>query len=177
MKKSTVRLANERMVLTMTKSETLDKIAALEAEIANIRAELEKPDAPGPWVPETGEQYFAINNNVNIGHFPWWNDRTDRNLLSIGNVFRTREDAEFALERLKVITELRRLAKGFVPDWGDKNQKKWFLHYWTEVRPDFNMAANYGVIYFQSREDAQAAIEAVGAKRLKKYYFMVGENA
>jgi len=163
----------------MTKTEMLDKINALETEIANLRAELEKPDTPGPWVPEKGEKFWLIYNFGAVnGQYQWDNDAFDRGKLSIGNIFRTREDAEFMLERLKVLAELRRLAKGFVPDWGNKHQNKWLLVCWdgSIVRADFTATCSYGApVYFQSREDAQAAIEAVGAERLKKYYFMVGE--
>ena len=164
----------------MTKTEMLDKINALETEIANLRAELEKPDTPGPWVPEKGEKFWLIYNFGAVnGQYQWDNDAFDRGKLSIGNIFRTQEDAEFMLERLKVLAELRRLAKGFVPDWRDTNQKKWYLccDVGGSIHCDYTYGISYGVpVYFQSREDAQAAIEAVGAERLKRYYFMVGEG-
>lgn len=160
----------------MTKTEMLDKIAALEAEIANLRAELEKPDMPGPWVPERGESYYVIGNNGSVRCVTWDNDVIDKGALSIGNVFRSKADAEFALERLKVLAELRRLAKGFVPDWGEKQQAKWTMTYSEAngIDIDYFWETNIGApVYFQSREGAQAAIEAVGMERLKKYYFMV----
>ena len=160
----------------ITKPEMLDKINELEAQINILRALLEKPDAPGPWVPEKGDGYYSIHNNGLIGYFPWSNDQTDKRMLSIGNVFQTRLDAEFMVERLKVLAELRRLANGFVPDWGNKHQNKWLLVYsdGSIIRADFVATCSYGApVYFQSREDAQAAIKAVGVDRLKKYYFMV----
>lgn len=161
----------------MTNAEILDKINELETEIANLRAELEKPDTP--WVPEIGDTYQRITAAGSVMQVGWDNDVVDAAHLSIGNVFRSKADAEFMVERLKVIAELRRLAKGFVPDWGDKNQKKWLLAYDGDGdengRADFCIAVNFGApVYFQSQEDAQAAIEAVGAERLKKFYFMVG---
>ena len=162
----------------MTKPEMLNKIAALETEVANLRALLEKPDTP--WVPERGDTYFRIAGSGSMVEHKWDNDCIDDAYLSIGNVFRTRKDAEFMVERLKVLAELRRLAKGFVPDWDDKQQSKWTLTYdnGDGIDIDYFWSTNIGApVYFQSREDAQAAIETVGAERLKRYYFMVGENA
>lgn len=159
----------------MTTTEMRDKIAALEAEIANLRAALEKPDTPGPWVPKYGDPSWLIHNYGGVGQYIWDDDAPDRGRLSIGNVFHTREDAEFMVERLKVLAELRRLAKGFVPDWENKYQSKWSIKYdLTGIGADVNWGINRAApVYFQSQEDAQTAIEAVGVERLKRYYFMV----
>lgn len=169
----------------MTKTEMLDKIEALrcvindcETQINDIKEKLEEQDTPRPWVPLYGEQYFLIYHNASIGHFPWYNDKTDKHMLSIGNMFRTREDAEFMLERLKVLAELRRLTNGFVPDWWNGDQEKYVLQYYSEddeIDIKHYFVLNHGApVYFQSEEDAKAAVEAIGVDRLKKYYFMMG---
>ena len=43
----------------------------------------------------------------------WDDGKKDKNRLSIGNVFLTKEDANFARQRLKVIAELKKYAKEF----------------------------------------------------------------
>lgn len=94
---------------------------------------------------------------------------------SIGNAFRTEEEAEFMVERLEVIAELKRYAKGykFIP-----GQYNWDINY-TTANTDENIYIAYAIsvvepnIYFATEEDAQAAIDAIGEDRLKKYYFMM----
>lgn len=92
---------------------------------------------------------------------------------AIGNCFRTKEDAEFAVERLKVLKEMRKFA--FQPDWSNTNQMKWTLYYdysIDNIRLKMVSEVDYGVpVHFETWEIAEECVRAVGKERLVKYYF------
>ena len=102
-------------------------------------------------------------------------------LYAIGNCFQTKEEAKFAVERLKVIAELKRFAQEHNEkeiDWRDFGQCKYSIYC------EFHDNAEYidigcakeckaNDIYFTSEEIAQQAIDTIGADRIKKYYLEV----
>lgn len=53
-----------------------------------------------PW-PQDGSGYYCINDRVNIGYYIYSPDFIDEEHRKSGNFFRTREEAEAALERVK----------------------------------------------------------------------------
>ena len=101
--------------------------------------------------------------------------------FNIGNCFKTKEEAEHILEKLKVIHELQKFAyenNEEEIDWKNFNQCKYKIFYDAE---DGDLYVDYSVqcesepfnIYFTSFKVAKKAIEAVGEDRIKKYYFNV----
>lgn len=131
------------------------------------------------WKPKCGEEYFRIAGYGEINNFSWINDVTDDTCYGIGNCFKTREDAEFALEKTKVVAELRRFSEEnneYEIDWKDKDQEKWcmcYSYYYGNIY--FIDAGSYkrNDIYFTSKEIGEQAIKHIGEERLKKYYFGV----
>jgi len=129
------------------------------------------------WKPKCGELFFYINDCGGIMNSEWYDDRIDSEFYKIGNCFKTKEEAELELERIKVKTELRRFAEENNEceiDWKDKKQEKWFISYNCKeeiINPicayDFCICN----IYFTSEEIAKQAVSYVGEERLKKYYF------
>ena len=63
------------------------------------------------WKPNYGRKYFYINDCGGIMNSEWYDDRIDSEFYKIGNCFKTKEEAEFELERIKVKTELRRFSE------------------------------------------------------------------
>ena len=54
-----------------------------------------------PW-PQNGDWYFYVASDGEVGHFKYDPEKyTHRRMEEIGNLFRTREEAEAALERVK----------------------------------------------------------------------------
>lgn len=98
---------------------------------------------------------------------------------SIGNMFLTIEDAEFAKERLKVIAELKKYAKEFSDEeWTNPSIEKHYIIFdytYHLVEISYVLYSKSDNIYFESKEKAQEAIEAVGEDRIKKYYLGVKE--
>lgn len=128
---------------------------------------------------ECGDNYFCVSNDGVVIYYTWYDYASDIRRLSIGNVFLTKEDADFASERLKVIAELRKYAKEFSDEeWKNRDLNKHCIRY------DFRICRVYVMVsfsikatelYFESEEKAKEAIEAVGEDRIKKYYLGVKE--
>lgn len=128
------------------------------------------------WKPELNKAYYYIHDSGTLSDTvaaagDWTSSR-----YAIGNCFRTREEAEFALERQKVIVELERFAKEHN---NTAEAPNYFIIYNT-MRKEFKITwqvYNFCKLVqsFTSVEIAQKAIEAIGEERLKKYYFEVKE--
>lgn len=127
------------------------------------------------WEPSLGDLYYYINSNGDI-KLSYYNTRSiDKRC--IGNYFKTDEEAEHMVEKLKVIKELRDFALEHNDeeiDWVDNEQDKWEISYKdSNVEPICNnyYRAQAFNIYFASKEIAQEAIKKIGEDRIKKYYF------
>lgn len=127
------------------------------------------------WKPSLGDLYYYINSNGDI-KLSYYNTRSiDKRC--IGNYFKTDEEAEHMVEKLKVIKELQDFAienRDEEIDWYDKEQDKWEISYKdSNVEPICNnyYRAQAFNIYFASKEIAQEAIKKIGEDRIKKYYF------
>lgn len=84
------------------------------------------------WKPESDEMYYYSCSDGFIKEATWDNINVDKNRYAIGNCFKTREEAEFALERQKVIMELKRFALEHNEkeiDWSNRCQNKYFLYF------------------------------------------------
>lgn len=131
------------------------------------------------WKPNYGRKYFYINDCGAIINSKWYDDVIDTYRYEIGNCFKTKEETEFALEKLKVEAELRRFAEENNEceiDWTDRKQNKWLICYNYDSKNidtgyDDTLRTHY--IYFSSKEIAKQAIKHIGEERLKKYYFRI----
>ena len=157
--------------------DTNKKIELLEKEIAELKEELSKQDSEkslATWIPKKDDNYWYIRGNGKANSATYDNDSFDKNLYVIGNYFQTKEDAEFEIERLKVIAELKRFGK----DKFKKGTENCFLFYDTNNNKLCIHLGSYAItasIFFNSKEIAEQAIKTVGVDRIKKYYFRVEE--
>ena len=136
---------------------------------------IEKPKSV--WDLKEGDTYYSIYGNGNVSsEKKWFDDDYENNYREIGNVFLTREEAEFEVERRRIETKMIRLGGKRKPEQGKAN---WFFEYrpssggieilWSSYETD------QGVIYFDSEEKAEEAVEIIGKDRIKKYIFRVEE--
>lgn len=131
------------------------------------------------WKPKYGELFFYISGRGYIFSSMWINSYICNEYYSIGNCFKTKEEAEFALEKVRVETELRCFAEENNEceiNWADKKQEKWFILYnCKEGIINRTYAYDFCInnIYFTSEEITKQAIKSIGKERLKKYYFGV----
>ena len=136
------------------------------------------------WTPKEKEKYFYIEDCMGVSDDRNVQAPIDYCRFNIGNFFKTKEEAEHILEKLKVIHELQKFAyennEGEI-DWKNFNQCKYKIFYDAE---DEDLYVDYSVqcesepfnIYFTSFKVAKKAIEEIGEDRIKKYYFNVEKD-
>lgn len=144
-----------------------DEIKELKQRIAELEG-LAKEEQE---FPQEGDTYSYINTYGGVESDVWEGHFAERSMVKIGNFFKTEEEAEFEVEKLKVEAELRKFSRKFI--WGGEN---WILSMGTNkdvflVYEDDEM--NQGAVYFEDEYKALEAIEAVGKERIKKYIFGV----
>lgn len=138
----------------------------------------------GVFKPKENQNYYFITGDGLVECQDWCDDCYDDTNYELGNCFETEEQAEFALEKQKIYTELKRYAlehNECAIDWSNRRQQKWALIYDYEHRCILIM---YGTtwmkelysVYFTSAEIARNAIAEIGEERIKKYLFEVEEN-
>ena len=132
------------------------------------------------WKPKNTEKYFYIDCYGEIDYAVYDNnDEADVYGLFVNNCFKTKKEAEFRLEQIKVYNELKNFAdeNNDEIDWKNKYQEKYYfcLNHSDNsfLICDVEFAEDIGRIYFSSKELAKQAIKKVGADRIKKYLFGV----
>ena len=122
--------------------------------------------------PRDGDEYWYMGVTGNILTSTWEGFPSEKDMLKIGNIFKTKEQAEFAVEKLKVEAELRKFSRPF--EYGKFNYYLFLDIDGNSFRTDFtSYCPPQGAIYFESEEKAQEAVSAVGKDRVKKYIFGV----
>lgn len=158
-----------------------------KAQEYNEFLEWKKKQPVKVYKPEPGEIYYFIELDGTIKSTRWsgdtskWFGRLDLALYALGNCFKTIEEAEFVVEKLKVIAELKRFAQEHNDpiDWKNINQEKWtFVYHHQNKVMSVYVDAHYYLehannTYFSSEELCQQAIQAIGEDRIKKYYLEV----
>lgn len=129
------------------------------------------------WEPKEGEAYYLILTQGFIDYTIYDSDsRADNERLSFGNCFKTREEAEHMLQKIRIIIQLRKLSNISFND--NCKQEKFVIFYNTEnqqikiTQHKFIREIPFN-IYFKNKKDCQKAIETIGEENLKKYYFDV----
>lgn len=166
---------------------TLNMKNLSEVEKKQLLSLVEKENNPKRFCFEnmkSGEIFFFIGSAGEV----WEKDfapgnSSDENRFLLGNAFPTREAAEFEVERLKVLHEI----KEFITknddkeiDWTDSVEFKYVLTYRIE---DSKVSAGvfYSDMKYQKELCASSGkviddmIETIGEERIKKYYFGITE--
>ena len=146
-----------------------EELKALKERIA----ELEEQAKEEQEFPQDGDIYWYISLYGAICCESWDGDNIETYMLGVGNVYKTEQEAEFAVEKMKVEAELRKYSRPFK----EGENENWFILWGTykkEVQIDWSRKlVRQGTIYFESREKANEAVESVGEERIKKYIFGV----
>lgn len=160
------------------KNLTEEQINAIKVLLGNA-CEIEKQkEIDEAEFPKYGDKYYFINEDE-AWQSSWCNDVTDRERLSLGNCFETREEAEFEVERLKVLHEMKQFAEPKDYKWDSFNEHHYIFYRFLNLNTNNVVAIGHvnscksDEIYFESEEDAKACIESVGEDRIKKYYLRV----
>lgn len=140
-----------------------------ELIIEKVEAE-QKPKSIWDLKKEDNEQYYVLRTtgDINIDYF---SSRLDEYIREAGNVFLTREDAEFEQERRKIETIMKKYSSPF--EWSENNYYIEYVHSTPHIGIDYLSTYDFGIPYFKSREIAQKVIDEIGRDRLAKYWFGV----
>ena len=146
-----------------------EELKALKERIAELEEQVEQEKE----FPQVEDDYWYVDGDAEVMLAVWYGDDYDKGRVSIDNVFKTKEQAEFAVEKLKVEAELRKYSRPFK----EGENENWFILWGTykkEVLIDWSRKlVRQGTIYFESRKKANEAVESVGENRIKKYLFGV----
>lgn len=124
-----------------------DKEIELTPEQVKILGEEVKKEKNGLWKPEMGEEYYWVDVSGDSGLSYWADDICDRNRYSIGNVYKTTEEARAYVQRLKAIQRVKEyiaekcevvedLENADTPKWSvcyDLKSKEFFANLWHSL--------------------------------------------
>ena len=132
------------------------------------------------WDLKIEDRYYFLNEEGVVFESTWDDDETDWDRRNQGNVFLTREKAEFEARRRKVYMQVKRFSYEFSQEeWKREHQEviyKYYVYYDYEdnsIRNSAVIVSRSNDLYFKSEEDIQKAIKAVGEEDFIKYYLMV----
>lgn len=163
----------------MTKQELEQKIEELQKQIEELK-NVKIEEKQKKWKPAVGEKYYYINVSREIYYYNFVNDRFDNDCVNSGNCFKTKEEAEFALYKIKYTS----MFKDFIEehsdplDWEDDDDKWCMVYDFCNDNIVFVSIIRYktqGVIYASSKKILEDAIAYVGEDEVKKYVLGVGE--
>ena len=152
-----------------------------EGEREQFKKLLEKANKENRvWKPEDREKYYYIDGYSCATEDSWEGLEVDIDRFDIGNAFKTREEAEIALERARVKAELQKYAL----EHNDPEKEAWnndnghYMIAFNHRVNDLFITRGYYIeeesaTCFTSAPIARDAIEAVGGERILKYIFGV----
>lgn len=125
------------------------------------------------WEPKMGEDYWYVGYAGGVYQLVWESSDMDKKAFCIGNVFNTKEEAEYEAEKLKVLAELKKFSRNF-----ELHKSNYCIKYGMGSKK-IGVYNNYhyatGELCFASEKDAKDAIEFIGEDRVIKYYLGVEE--
>ena len=154
-------------------SELDDLRSELNKKIEEMKTELYAPPHPR-WKPKYEEHYYYIAKNGEINGINRWDGNSvDKQVYDSANMFKTEAEAEFALEKRKVLAEMN--------EWAGHNYDGAYIYYHRPsdeimINWDGNSTYCFGDIRFKCVDDAENCIKAVGKERIKKYYFGISDK-
>lgn len=129
------------------------------------------------WKPESGDTIYYVSSTGHIYEDTFCVcSNCDNDKVSFNNVFKTKEDAEKMLEKLKIINRLKELSNiKFVDDCSKIRYSVSYDIDNKKVCPAINRYSRLLPfdLYFETAKDCQNAIDIIGEENLKKYYFEV----
>ena len=162
-----------------TLNELVKDYGNYEVDEETLKKNMVKPKPKTIWDLKDGDKYWAINTEGNVFYGEWNNCKYDISIRNQGNVFLTKEEAEFEKKRREVYTTVKRYAHEFSKEeWNDTKINKYYACYNYKdhsIIKGFNSHVSNSKLYFQSIKDIDRAIAAVGVEDFKKYYLGVKE--
>lgn len=161
----------------MKSKEWIEKNLDKGIEFKDGKLTVKEPEVKGRWKPTYGDDYYYIDSIGNVEPDDWDNWIGGKEGLVIGSAFRTKEEAEFARERLKIRAEMLDLGgrEYFKPN--EVNHRISYNHHTGRLVLDVeSIFQDPFVIYFDREIYLTGVIEKIGETRIKKYLFGVDDE-
>lgn len=156
-------------------NEIIKQYGDYEVDEEKLKEILVKPTPKNVWKLDFGDVYYLVGTNGSILKNHWNNVDSELSRRENGNVFLTKEEAQFELERRKI--------EAILLKYGRRNFKyakpNYFIYYEANsvLRIDhYNTTQVQGIIYFDTLKLCQKAIDEAGEENIKKYIFGVDED-
>lgn len=137
---------------------------------------IKEPTASARRTPKMGEAYFYVDEYGNVEREIWDNDGVDNELLAIGFVRLTPEEATEARDRRLAEVRLSQTSN-FKPNFEDANGG-WTVYYSYKDKKMNSFFAGYDdageIVCYETKEEAEKSIEENG--RDWKIYFGIEED-
>lgn len=107
-------------------------------------------------------EYFYITDDGNVDFVVEENHNLTKLRMAIGNIFKTKEEAEKYIDYLKAKAILKEDTKGFKPNWGDRDEYKYYAC-WNAHRNELDYNSEYvdkeATIYFRNSKEIQESFK------------------
>ena len=160
------------------KNLTNEQINAIKVLLGDACEIEEQKEEEVPFFPAVGDGYYFLYSNGDIGDTAYAGTTNDITREFMGNCFKTKEEAKFEAERLKVIHEMKKFAEPEDFEWDGINYHD-YIYYdilCDTILIGSSRCSRYTGIFFKTRDDVKDCIKAVGEDRIKKYYFGIKEE-
>lgn len=157
----------------------MNNLEQLKQELAEIEKkieELEKQTSGARWKAQKNKRYYYIDSCGDIEE-DYDNCYVDTIRYYLGNYFKTEEEAEKAIEKIKIYTQLKdlalRLNNGEKINWSDSTQHKWGIvldNFKNILRCYAYIGQEVGQIYCLDENFLEVAKEEIGEENLRKLF-------
>ena len=141
--------------------------------------EQKKKEIKNHWNPITSEKYFFTYSDGDVDSVIWTENKADKGRYGLRNVFRTKEDAEFEVERRKIMAELQNYADEHNGEIAHPSYAFWLALDEDDMSitvENDSFLPPVGTVLFSNGDIAYDAIETIGEDRILKYMFRVNPN-
>ena len=149
----------------MKLSELIEKYG--DCEVTDELMEMLKPK--GDWEPWLGENYYFISEDLQVSLARNKGDDYAYVRIMKRNVYRTKEEAQFALGMYHFCKE-----RSFEPDWEDRNRFKYYLYLdYNNKEANYNYTDSFNhcsPFYYPTAKAAEEIINKYSFEELAKYY-------
>lgn len=152
---------------------------SLRKVIETDKEEQKKKETKNHWKPITSEKYFFTYSSGDVDSVIWTENKADKGRYGLRNVFRTKEDAEFEVERRKIMAELQNYADKHNGEIAHPSYAFWLALDEDDMSitvENDSFLPPVGTVLFSNGDIAYDAIETIGEDRILKYMFRVNPN-
>lgn len=116
------------------------EIKKLEAQIEELKQKIEaEKEAPPVWVPDFKGAYY-LAGRYGVSQYHWLDDNFDRYYLKVGNLFKTKQEAESYTRALNLIETIRRERFKAQGNWRPSGHEARYIMYWDQLEKTIDAA-------------------------------------